>query len=220
VPAVTVPGLLIPGPDDPAPIVSPRVLPPLGLRAVDVGIIVTPTRMPAVGAEDAMRAALRATPGANSALVYVERGDTRQAKGDAVTLLLAVAAAVIALSAAAVATGIAAADSRSDLQTLAAVGAAPRMRRRLSLAQSGIISGLGSLLGTAVGLGAAATILTGLNSVYAEMWPARTPYPIGVPWLNIGIAVVAVPAVAMLGAGLLTRSGLPSERGAHRRGGT
>ena len=39
-----------------------------------------------------------------------------------------------------------------------------------------------------------------------------TPYPITVPWLNVGLALLAVPVVAMLGAGLLTRSRFPIER--------
>jgi putative ABC transport system permease protein len=33
-----------------------------------------------------------------------------------------------------------------------------------------------------------------------------------VPWLNVGIALLVVPLIAMLGAGLLTRSRLPIER--------
>jgi putative ABC transport system permease protein len=35
----------------------------------------------------------------------------------------------------------------------------------------------------------------------AEVWPAPTPYPIAVPWLNVVIALVVVPLIAMLGAG-------------------
>jgi hypothetical protein len=42
--------------------------------------------------------------------------------------------------------------------------------------------------------------------------PAPTPYPITLPWLNVGIALLVVPVVAMLGAGLLTHSRLPIER--------
>jgi hypothetical protein len=41
--------------------------------------------------------------------------------------------------------------------------------------------------------------------------PAPTPYPITLPWLNVGIALLVVPVVAMLGAGLLTRARLPIE---------
>jgi putative ABC transport system permease protein len=33
-----------------------------------------------------------------------------------------------------------------------------------------------------------------------------------VPWRNVGVALLVVPLVAMLGAGLLTRSRLPIER--------
>jgi putative ABC transport system permease protein len=33
-----------------------------------------------------------------------------------------------------------------------------------------------------------------------------------VPWLNVAIALLVVPVVAMLGAGLLARSRLPIER--------
>jgi putative ABC transport system permease protein len=59
-----------------------------------------------------------------------------------------------------------------------------------------------------IALGAAA-IATGLA---ADVWPAPTPYPVTLPWLNVAVAVLVVPAVAMLGAGLLTRSLLPIER--------
>ncbi len=75
-----------------------------------------------------------------------------------------------------------------------------------------MIAGLGSLLGTAAGLGGSVAVLVALNRGYADLWPAPTPYPIAVPWLNVGIAVLVVPLVAMLGAGLLTRSILPIER--------
>jgi putative ABC transport system permease protein len=122
---------------------------------------------------------------------------------------------VIALGAAGLATGLAAADGRADLGTLAAVGASPRLRRALSLSQSGVIAGLGSLLGVIAGMGASIVVLHALNQGFAETWPPPSEYPIAVPWLNLGIALVVVPAVAMLGAGLLTRSRLPIER---RRG--
>jgi putative ABC transport system permease protein len=92
------------------------------------------------------------------------------------------------------------------------VGAAPRVRRGLSLSQSGVIAGLGSLLGALAGLGGAIAVLFALNRGYADMWPAPTPYPVTVPWINLGVALLLVPVVAMLGAGLLTRSRLPIER--------
>jgi putative ABC transport system permease protein len=72
-----------------------------------------------------------------------------------------------------------------------------------------VIAGLGSLLGAVAGLGGAVAVLLALNRGYADIWPTPTPYPITLPWLNIGIALLVV---AMIGAGLLTRSRLPIER--------
>jgi putative ABC transport system permease protein len=169
-------------------------------------VLATTSRMPTVAEEDRLQAVF-----GNTAGVYVERGP-RQRSNTRMLLMLAVVAGVIALGAAAIATGLAAADGRADLGTLAAVGASPRVRRGLSLSQSGVIAGLGSLLGAAAGLGGSVAVLLALNRGLAGIWPAPTPYPIALPWLNVTIAVLLVPAVAMLGAGLLTRSRLPIER--------
>jgi putative ABC transport system permease protein len=178
----------------------------LGLDAVPSIVLATTSRMPTVAEQDRLQAALGNTIG-----VYVERGP-RPRSDTRTLLLLAVVAGVIALGAAAIATGLAAADGRADLGTLAAVGASPRVRRGLSLSQSGVMAGLGSLLGAAAGLGGAVAVLFALNRGYADIWPTPIPYPITLPWLNIGIALLVVPVVAMLGAGLLTRSRLPIER--------
>jgi putative ABC transport system permease protein len=78
-----------------------------------------------------------------------------------------------------------------------------------------MIAGLGSLLGAVAGVGAAVAVLTALNQGHADMWPVPALYPITVPWLNVAIAVVGVPLVAMLGAGLVTRSRLPIEHRLH-----
>ncbi|MFC7484126.1 ABC transporter permease [Luedemannella flava] len=60
--------------------------------------------------------------------------------------------------------------------------------------------------------GVATAVLFALNRVYAERWPSPALFPITVPWANVAILAIAIPAVAMLGAGLLTRSRLPIER--------
>jgi putative ABC transport system permease protein len=99
----------------------------------------------------------------------------------------------------------------ADLSTLAAIGAAPGLRRLLSLSQSGVIAGLGSMLGVAAGIGSGFAVLAATNLSRAAEWPAPTPYPLAVPWMNLTLILV-VPLVAMLGAGLLTRSRLPIER--------
>lgn len=125
--------------------------------------------------------------------------------------LLTAAAALITLGAAAVGTGLAAAEGRAELSTLAAVGASPGVRRRLSLSQSGVIAVLGSLLGTAAGFGAGLAIIFAINLQTANQWPSML-MPVSIPWLTLGIALLVVPAIAMLGAGALVRSRLPIER--------
>ncbi|MER7456102.1 FtsX-like permease family protein [Micromonospora sp. NPDC126480] len=128
-----------------------------------------------------------------------------------VLLLLAVAAGAITLGAAGVATGLAAAEGRADLSTLAAVGAGPGVRRILSLCQAGVIAVVGSTLGILAGLGSAVIIMAATNRKYATSWPVAEPYPLVVPGATVAVLVV-VPLVAMLGAGLFTRSRLPVER--------
>jgi putative ABC transport system permease protein len=204
---VTAPGSVLPHrPRAPITLMSRQTARSLGLDPVPSMLLATTSRMPTVAEQDRLQATF-----GNTAGVYVERGP-RQGSDTRTLLLLAVVAGVIALGAAAIATGLAAADGRADLGTLAAVGASPRVRRGLSLSQSGVIAGLGSLLGAAAGLGGAVAVLLALNRGHADVWPAPAPYPIALPWLNVAIALLVVPAVAMLGAGLLTRSPLPIER--------
>ena len=66
--------------------------------------------------------------------------------------------------------------------------------------------------GTTVGLGTAVAVLATFNHTLASQWPTPTLFPITVPWPNVAVTLVVVPAIAMLGAGLLTRSRLPIER--------
>jgi putative ABC transport system permease protein len=204
---VTAPGFAMPRrPRAPVLLLSEQTARSLGMRAVPAIALATTSRVPTVTEEDRVQAALGTTAG-----VYVERGP-RSRSDTRTLLLLALVAGVIALGAAAIATGLAAADGRADLGTLAAVGASPPVRRGLSLSQSGVIAGLGSLLGAAAGLGGSVAVLLALNRGHADVWPAPTPYPIALPWRNVAIALLVVPAVAMLGAGLLTRARLPVER--------
>jgi putative ABC transport system permease protein len=170
------------------------------------GVVVTNSRTPTTAEEDRLTAGLRDLD--QNLYVSVERGPSRDS--DPTLLILAAAAGLITLGAAGIATGLAAADGRADLSTLAAVGASPGVRRRLSLSQSGVIAGLGTVLGVAAGLGVSAAVLYAYNQASAGRWPAEVPYPVGVPWQSLAVVAV-VPLVAMLGAGLLTRSRLPIE---------
>ncbi len=201
---VTAPGFALPRQlEAPIAIMTPATAGSLGLRPRYMITLATTSRVPTQAELDRAQAAFGGEyyvnveyPGSLTELLVV----------------LAIVAGVITLTAAAIATGLAAADGRADLGTLAAVGASPGVRRVLSLSQSGVIAGLGSLLGTAAGLGASVAVLFALNQRFRDIWPTPLAYPIKVPWLNVGIALVAVPLVAMLGAGLLTRSRLPIER--------
>ncbi|NBE81959.1 FtsX-like permease family protein [Micromonospora sp. NEAU-HG-1] len=179
----------------------------VGLAARQQGYILATDAVPTRDQQDRFDAELQRLA---SLQVVVERGhpDTDRRP---ILLLLAIASGLITVGAAAVATGLAAAEGRADLSTLAAVGASPRVRRVLSLCQAGVIAGLGSALGITAGLGTALIVLAATNRRYAEAWPVEEPYPVVVPWLTLGVLVV-VPLVAMLGAGLFTRSRLAVER--------
>ena len=129
-----------------------------------------------------------------------------------VLLLLAASSGVLALIVTAVATALAATEARRDLATLGEIGASPRMRRKLSLCRAGVISLLGTVLGVAAGIGTCTMALVSLNSQLSTAYPRQNLYSLVPPWLNIAVALVAVPVIAMVGAGLLTRSRLPAER--------
>ncbi|SCG36452.1 FtsX-like permease family protein [Micromonospora inositola] len=179
----------------------------IGLVGEQLGYVVDTTGPPTAAQQQRLAADL---PRLAPMQVQVEQGEP-DADRRPLLLLLAIGSGVITLGAAGVATGLAAAEGRRDLSTLAAVGASPRVRRVLSLCQAGVIAVLGSALGIVAGLGSAVIILSSVNRRYATAWPVETPYPVVVPWLTLGV-LVAVPLLAMLGAGLVTRSRLPVER--------
>ena len=132
-------------------------------------------------------------------LFRVERG-YRDSYGTGLLALL-VASALITLGASGVATGLAQADARGDHATLAAIGAAPRLRRRLTAFQAAVVAGLGALLGTVSGFVPMAAYL------YAD-----TEMVFVAPWRNLLVIAFVVPAVAALAAFALTRSRLPLAR--------
>jgi putative ABC transport system permease protein len=187
--------------------VSPSALERTGLAPAPAGVVAAGPRAITEEEQDAAYARLRAVDPALS--LQVERGPSHVPAVAAV--ILAVAAGMVVLGAAGIATGLAAADRRPDLVTLAAVGGDPRTRRLLSLSQAGVIAGVGTVLGTVAGLGAASAVLFALNQRYAAVFPAPEPYPLAVPWSALAV-LLTVPLAAMLGAGLLTSSRLPAER--------
>ncbi|HEV2778685.1 MAG TPA: FtsX-like permease family protein, partial [Actinophytocola sp.] len=203
---LTAPAVALPHrPKAPIALMTAATARTLGFDPVPFMTLATTTRVPTLAEEDRLQAAL-------GSQFHVSVLRAVQPADDRTLVVLAIVAAVITIGAAALATGLAAADGRADLGTLAAVGASPRLRRVLSLSQTGVIAGLGSVLGVAAGLGLSTAVLFALNQRFADTWPVPTPIPVTVPWLNVGIALLVVPLIAMLGTGLLTRSRLPIER--------
>lgn len=201
---VTAPAFTLPHrPRAPVALLTAATATALGLGTIPFTVAATTSRLPTADEQDRLQAVL-----GQEFEVRVDRGTQQDGQP---LMILAIVAGVVTLAAAALATGLAAADGRADLATLAALGASPRLRRALSLSQAGVIAGLGSLLGTLAGLGTAIAVLLTLDQATADVWPVQPPLPIIVPWLNIGAALVVVPLIAMLGAGLLSRSRLPIE---------
>lgn len=129
----------------------------------------------------------------------VERGYTSPA--GPILLALLGASVVVVLGATAISTGLAAADGRADLSTLAAVGASPRTRRLLAMSQAAVVAFLGAVLGALAGFVPAAALVQTLGD-----------WPLTIPWLVVGAILVVVPLIAAGFAGLFTRSRLPMLR--------
>ncbi|MEV4106979.1 FtsX-like permease family protein [Nonomuraea sp. NPDC049695] len=123
-----------------------------------------------------------------------------------VLLVLVVAALVLVLGGTFAATGLAAADMRQDLDTLAAVGGPPRVRRLVVAAQAAYISGLGALVGLVGGTVSGIALTWPLTRSSVEVY--RGPQVIAVPWLFLAAVVVGLPLLASVVAGLCARTRL------------
>ncbi|MFI8359550.1 ABC transporter permease [Streptomyces sp. NPDC085612] len=133
-------------------------------------------------------------------------------------LALTVFAGLVTIGAAGIATGLAQADAEADLKTLAAVGAAPRVRRTLSGFQCGVVALMGVVLGSAAGILPAVGLRLAerreldelsrraLAEGYERVGDAVPYVPIDVPWATLLQLLVVVPLGAALLAALVTRS--------------
>ncbi|GAA0669809.1 hypothetical protein GCM10010193_22310 [Kitasatospora atroaurantiaca] len=186
-------------------LLTPETAHRLGLTTSDAGSVWLPDTVPSSSAEQKATAAVSKISG--SSQLEVERG--YRARNDLTSLGLTGFAAIVALGAAGIATGLAAADSQRDLATLSAVGAAGGIRRRLSGFQCGVIAAMGAVLGTISGMVPAIALrkMQGMSHIEAVMSGAQEGHVvIAIPWLNIGITLLVLPAVAVLLAMLFTRS--------------
>jgi putative ABC transport system permease protein len=203
---LSLPAALVPAPDYytdlPGAVISARTAARHGLAVSPAGIVLDVTRTPTdaeiAAANSAVLAAqVEAGPAGTAQPVEVTVGAKPAAQGrdyDAMFLVLAGVSAVVTLAAGAVAVGLATSEMRNDLSTLAAVGAGPRLRRRIAAAQAGLIVGIGVLLGVAGGIAPA-----------AGMVALRRDLEWHLPWLPLSITVLAAPALAVVVTALLTR---------------
>lgn len=208
---VELPAVALPDGADPVVVLGPAAAAALELEARPRTLVSTVTRVPTSDEEDRLLAALRQAE-LSDVSTYVERG--YQSNYGLGLVALAGGSALLVLGASGIATGLAAADGRADLSTLAAVGATPGLRRRLAAFQSAVTAGLGTLLGVAAGLVPALGLIGALNSSAraAPGFAATDLYPVVVPWALLAVTVLVVPVLAALAAGLLTRSRLPLVR--------
>jgi hypothetical protein len=126
----------------------------------------------------------------------------RPEKPTTTPLLIAIlAAAFITLAGAAISIALSAAEGRADLATLAAVGAAPSRRRALAASQALVVAGVGCGLVVALGTFVAYTVRS----------TSGVPGFV-VPWTNLLLTAIAVPALAMAVAAVFTPSRLPLVR--------
>ena len=179
-----------------------------GLRTAPLASVWLP-KQPVTQAEQQRAAA--AVAEVSQGALSVERGF--QPSNGAIAIGLVIAATTVAVAAAAIATGLAAADSQADLATLAAVGAAARIRRTLSGFQCAVIAAMGALLGTVAGMVPAAALWRELGSNKVVYYDTTTGSIQGalsaaleVPWSTLLELVVGLPLLAWLLAAGCTRS--------------
>ncbi|MCA0293807.1 MAG: hypothetical protein LCH96_00595 [Actinobacteria bacterium] len=131
--------------------------------------------------------------------IWVERGYQPTPQWFSQLWLLTGTVGLLAIIAAAVATILGTAELRPFLATFEAVGADPRLSRRLAATQAGLLALVGCLLGMGIGVLTAAP----LALTYTSGETKNTPVLV-IPWLVSGIVIVAVPLVAAAIAALAT----------------
>ncbi len=140
------------------------------------------------------------------AYLYVERGYQTPGSTKVLLWILFVMGGVLMLGGTLTATFLALSDARPDLATLSAVGASPRTRRGVAAAYAVAIGGVGAVLGAAVGFIPGIAISYPLTRTFSVVGPSHY---LDIPWLLIGVLVVALPLFTALVVGLVTRSRLP-----------
>ncbi|TDC72533.1 ABC transporter permease [Streptomyces hainanensis] len=199
-------------------LMTPETAEAAGLSFAQDSTLYATERTPTEAEQQAVEGAMRdlATRSGTTATPYIDVEDGFHSDTALNLLVLSLAAGILALGAAGIATGLAQADSEADLGTLAAVGASPRVRRTLSGLQCGLIAAMGVVLGAVSGVIPAIALqlanqranLANWESAWDNGWDpgVRPELFLEMPWLTFGQLIVVVPLVACLVAALLTRS--------------
>lgn len=178
-------------------VMSPDTAEKLGLPVMDEFVVMDLPEQPTNAVADEINAKLFEVTDGQAHFTFNHPGPPTE------QILWAISgvAALVALSAAAVTAGLALADGRTDHVTLAGVGAAPTLRKRLAAAQTAFGAGLGVVLGMPAGILPAVAVLTALQR-----------YQLVIPWPQLVALVVLVPLIGAGAAWLFTRARLPMTR--------
>lgn len=179
-------------------VMSPVTARRLGLHPVTSRYAVQTAQELTTAQVDSINGALLAAH--RPAFVDTERGYQDRSEGYKLLALL-IAAALVTLGTTGVVTGLSAAESRPDLATFAAVGAAPRTRRILVASQAAVVGVIGTTTG----------VISGGISAWAIIG-SYGYWPFVVPWGAVAGLAIGLPLLAGLLVGVLTRSQLPIER--------
>jgi putative ABC transport system permease protein len=215
-------------------ILPPALVASLGVGSHPYEVLADDRTMPTGAQIQALRASLASVAadhpesvdqGATTFQFRVETGFVNKYKARMALLLLA--AAVVAIGAAGIATRLSNEDRADDFLVLEAVGAAARTRRVVSAARATVIAGLGAMIGTVAGFVPVVAWIASRNRGLSGSPPPGpssatrgtllTPtvsyaLHLSVPWLSLGAVVIGIPLVAALLAGGLSRSRLPVNR--------
>lgn len=178
-------------------ILSPQAAEQLGVPVRILGVLVSTDR--SVSPVDALELSAqirREVPGSMTSAV--------EQSGVAVLAPFAwvLAGILVAVGSIAIVVGLAAADTRPDLDTLESVGASPGMRRQFSVCQALVLSVHALPFGMAAGVASGAAIVLTTGSFATEPG-AMTPV---IPWIPLLTLLIGLPIVSVLVGAVLTPS--------------
>ncbi|GAB3242285.1 hypothetical protein GCM10027456_09970 [Kineosporia babensis] len=205
---VTLPAVLATGENIlPQPVYPLQAAEKLGVDLVPGGLVTQPTEPLGSAEVSALTAALDNTGQVSD--VKVEGGYQDSYSYTLMALLAAVGA--IALIGTFTAVGLAAAEAKADVSTLAAVGAGPEVRRWLAASQGAAIAGLGTLLGVVSGA-VAGYVLIRLARPDGVQFSTVGIWEFVLPWPHLLLILLGLPLVAAAIGFFTTRAQLPVMR--------